>query len=137
MPTAAAGPGFTDPCGLGPAVARLGNSARRIGIAALSVLATELQDGEQVQVVAQGRYLGANGILALTDRRLLVTNDREWQPDITTIELAPGLTVKGWQDERRATLLFERHGHQLVIDQIGDRDLAHEIADGVRARVGG
>ncbi len=135
MPTAEAGPGFTDPAGLGPAVSRLGNSSRKAGRAALSVVATELQPGEQIQVVAVGRYLGANGVLALTDRRLLVVNDREWQPDITTVDLTAGLTVTGWQDDRRASLLFERDEHQLVIDQIADRDLAQEIAAGVRDRV--
>ena len=137
MPTAADGPGLIDPAGLGPAVARMVNSARKAGRVALAVVSVELQEGEKVQIVAQGRYLGANGILALTDRRLLVVNDREWQPDITTVELAPGLVVNGWQDERRAALVFERDGHQMVVDQIADRDLAQELAKGVRDRAGG
>ena len=137
MPTAADGPGLIDPAGLGPAMGRMVSSARKAGRAALAVVSLELQEGEKVQVVAQGRYLGANGILALTDRRLLVVNDREWQPDITTVELSPGLVVKGWQDERRAALVFERHGHQMVVDQIADRDLAQELAKAVRDRIGG
>jgi hypothetical protein len=137
MPTAAYGPGLIDPAGLNPAVGRMLTGSRKTGRAALAVLTTALDDGEKVQIVAQGRYLGANGILALTDRRLLVVNDREWQPDITTVDLAPGLEVKGWQDERRAALVFERDGHQLVTDQIADRELAQEIAREVRARAGG
>jgi hypothetical protein len=137
MPTAADGPGLIDPAGLGAAVGRMVNSARKAGRAALAVVSIELQEGEKVQVVAQGRYLGANGVLALTDRRLLVVNDREWQPDITTVELAPGLVVKGWQDERQAALVFERDGYQMVVDQIADRDLAQELAKGVRDRTGG
>jgi len=137
MPTAADGPGLIDPAGLGAAVGRMVNSARKSGRAALAVVSIELQEGEKVQVVVQGRYLGANGVLALTDRRLLVVNDREWKPDITTVELGPGLVVKGWQDERRAALVFERDGHQMVVDQIADRDLAQELAKGVRDRTGG
>ena len=137
MPTAADGPGLIDPAGLGPAVSRMVSSARKAGRAALAVVSVELQEGEKVQTVAQGRYLGANGVLVLTDMRLLVVNDREWQPDVTTVELDPGLVVKGWQDDRRAALVFERAGEQMVIDQIADRDLAQELASGVRDRTGG
>ena len=137
MPTAADGPGLVDSAGVGPAAGRMANSAYKTGRAALSVLSVELQEGERVQIVVQGRYLGANGILALTDRRVLVVNDREWQPDITTVELAAGLVVKGWQDDRRAALVFERDGHQMVVDQIVDRDLAQELAKGVRDRFAG
>ncbi len=137
MPDAASGPGLTDPAGLGAAVGRLSGGARKAGHAAFMVLARSLEEGEMVSVVAQCRFRGAPGAVALTDRRLLVVNAREWEPDVLPVGFEPGLTVQGWQDERHAALVFSRDGHDLVIDRIGDRALAQEVAAGVRARVGG
>ena len=137
MPSAESGPGVTDPHGLGAAVSRLSGSSRKHGHAAFMVLARVLEEGEQVSVVTSCRFRGAPAALALSDRRLLVVNAREWEPDVLPIGLEPGLTVQGWQDERHAALVFTRDGHELVVDQIGDRAMAQEIAVGVRARVGG
>jgi hypothetical protein len=136
MPTAEAGPGPTDPHGLGAAVSRLSGSGRKAGYAAFMVLARVLGEGEQVAVVASGRFRGAPAALALTNQRLLMVNAREWEPDVLPVELAAGLTVQGWQDERHAALVFARDGHEIVVDRIGDRAMAQEIAAGVRARVG-
>jgi hypothetical protein len=137
MPSAEAGPGVTDPHGLGAAVSRLSGSSRTHGHAAFMVLARALEESEQVSVVTSCRFRGAPAAMALTDRRLLVVNAREWEPDVLPVGLEPGMTVQGWQDERHAALLFSRDGHDLVVDQIADRALAQEIAAGVRARVGG
>ncbi|MEZ5165051.1 MAG: hypothetical protein R2695_00675 [Acidimicrobiales bacterium] len=95
-----------------------------------------MEPGERVEVVANCRVLGAPGAVGLTDRRLLIVNTREWEPDVLPVVLDPGLEVKGWQDDRHAALLFTRDGHELVIDQIIDRSAAQEIATGVRFRVG-
>ncbi|MFT5203449.1 MAG: hypothetical protein ACI9C1_002848 [Candidatus Aldehydirespiratoraceae bacterium] len=137
MPDASSGPGLTDPSGLGAAVGRLSGASRKAGHAAFMVLARSLEEGEQVATVTSCRFRGAPGALALTDRRLLVVNAREWEPDILPVGMEPGLTVKGWQDEKRAALVFVRDGHELVVDQILDRSMAQEIATGVRARAGG
>ena len=137
MPSAESGPGVTDPHGLGAAVSRLSGSSRKHGWAASMVLARILEDGEQISVVTSCRFRGAPAALALSDRRLLVVNAREWEPDVLPVGLEPGLTVQGWQDERHAALVFTRDGHELVVDQIGDPPMAQEIAVGVRARVGG
>lgn len=101
------------------------------------VLARVLEEDEKIAVVASCRFLGAPAALALSDRRLLVVNAREWEPDIVPVALEPGLTVQGWQDERHAALVFARGGHEIVVDRISDRAMAQEIASGVRARVGG
>ena len=137
MPSAESGPGLTDPHGLGAAVSRLSGSGRKHGHAAFMVLARVLEEGEQIAVVASCRFRGAPAVLALSDRRLLVVNAREWEPDVLPVELVPGLTVQGWQDERHAALVFAHEGDELVVDRIGDRAMAQEIASGVRAKVGG
>ena len=120
MPDASGGPGVTDPSGLGAAAGRLTGGSRSQGHAAFMVLACSLDDGESVESVAQCRYLGAPGALALTDRRLLVVNAREWEPDVTTVQLEPGLSVKGWQDLRKNHL--SQDGDDVVIDG-GDGDM--------------
>ena len=122
------------PGGLGEAVGRLSGSARKAGNAAFFVLAMSLEPGERVETVVQCRYRGANGAMALTDRRLLIVNARQWHPDVTPVGLEAGLTVRGWQDERTAALVLSRDGHELVVDKIGDRAAAQQIAGAVRAR---
>lgn len=137
MPSAESGPGLTDPFGIGQAVSRLSNSSRRAGKGAFLVLAGALDDDEHVEVIAQCRYRGADGAMALTNKRLLIINSREWQPDVTPVGLEPGLTVHGWQDERTAALVFDRDGAELVVDKIGDREVVQDLVARVRARVGG
>lgn len=137
MPDAASGPGLTDPCGLGAAVGRLSGSSRKNGQAAFLVLATALEPGEVVEIVAFGRFLGAPGALCLTNGRLLAANARNWEPDVVSVPFEAGLTVQGWQDERHAALVFHHAGGDLVVDQISDREMAQQVAAGVRAKVGG
>ncbi len=134
MPDASAGGELIDPAGLGEAVSRLSGGARKAGNAAFFVIAMALEPEERVETVVQCRYRGADGAMALTDRRLLIANARQWQPDLTPVGLEAGLTVRGWQDERSAALVFGRDGHELVVDKIGDRALAQQIAAAVRTR---
>jgi len=137
MPSAESGPGLTDTHGIGQAVGRLSNGSRKTGKAAFLVLAMVLDADETVEVVAQGRYQGADGAMALTNKRLVIVNSREWNPDVMPVSLEPGLTVRGWQDERTAALVFERDGAELVIDRIGDREVVQDLVGRVRARVDG
>jgi hypothetical protein len=137
MPSADSGPGFTDTFGIGQAVGRLSNGSRKTGKGAFLVLAGTLTDDESVEVIVQCRFQGADGAMALTNKRLLIVNAREWNPDITPVDLEPGLTVQGWQDERTAALVFERDGAELVVDKIGDRELVQDLVSRVRARVDG
>lgn len=137
MPTAESGPGTTDAHGIGAAAQALSGAARRAGHAAFLVLSGALDEGETVVTLTACRFQGANGALALTDRRLIVVNARQWDPDVLPISLEPGLTVQGWQDERQAALVFSRDGRDLVVDQIADLAKAQEIAAGVRSRVDG
>ncbi len=136
MPDAAAGPGLTDSAGLGAAIGRLGNASRKLGKSAFMVLACTLDTDERVEVVVQGRFLGAAGVMALTDRRLLIVNAREWNPDVMPVGLEPGLTVKGWQDGGTAALVLARDGHELVVDRIADLDVVQQIVTQIRARSG-
>ncbi len=137
MPDAAAGPGLTDPFGLGAAMDRLASGSRTIGRAAALIVADRLEAGESVLAAAVGRFQGANAVIIITDRRMLVANDRAWAPDIVLVGLEPGLAVQGWADGHNAVLRFERDGRELVVDRIADAEIAREIAGVVRERTGG
>ena len=137
MPDAASGPGLTDPHGLGAAMDRLASGSRKTGRAAALVAATRLEVGESVLAAAVGRFQGADAVIVITDRRMLVANDRAWEPDVVPVALEPGLTVQGWADGRNAVLRFERDAVELVVDRIADAEVAREIAGVVRERTGG
>ncbi len=136
MPDAAVGPGLTDPFGLGAAMDRLTSGSRKTGRAAALVAADRLEAGESVFAAAVGRFQGADAVVAITDRRLLVANDRAWAADVVLVGLGPGLAVQGWADGHNAVLRFERDGKELVVDRIADAEIAREIAGTVRERSG-
>jgi hypothetical protein len=134
-PVAPAGP--ADPHGLAAAVSGLGMFSRRSGRVAFLLIANTLQPGERVEVLVQGRYRGEDGAAALTDRRIVLANDREWKPDVESIDVGPGLTIQGLADDRSASLTFLRGGTSAVIEGIGEMELAQRFAAVARARSGG
>jgi hypothetical protein len=126
-----------DPHGLGLSVNRMSGSARRAGKVALAVLSAVLDEGDDVAVVAQGRLRGHAAVAALVNGKVVLVNDRQWKPEVVVLRVDGELTVHGWQDERTASLTFVvGDGHE-VIDHIGDRALAIELAQRVRHAQGG
>ncbi len=134
MPPAGVVPGplVVDPHGLGMAAARLGGGARRAGKVALAVLASVLDEGDVVAVVVQGRFRGVPGVVALVEGRVVLANDRQWKPDVVELAVDSNLVVQGWQDERTASLTFLSGDRHEVVERIGDRGLAIELAQRVR-----
>lgn len=90
-----------------------------------------------VEAVVAGKYEGNSAVLVLTDKALVLADDRMWRPVNERFKLDSGLQVQGWQDDRTASLTLVSGGRQLVVDQIADRPLAVEMAQRVRYRVGG
>jgi hypothetical protein len=127
--------GVVDPFGLGAAYDRLSAGSQRAGRVALAVLSALLHDDERIECLVQGVYQHQAGVATLTTERLLLVNDHEWVPDIRDIPLTADLVVQGWQDDRTASLVFVTQGVSVTISVITDRDLAHELAQLVRARV--
>ncbi|MFO7280123.1 MAG: hypothetical protein C0P77_006925 [Thermoanaerobacterales bacterium] len=126
------GPVVVDPHGLGLAVSRLGGGARRAGKVALAVLAATLRDGDVVAVAVQGRFRGEQAVAALVEGRVVIVNDRQWKPDIVELPVDGSLVVQGWQDERSAVLTFISGDRHEVVERIGDRALAMELAQRIR-----
>ncbi|CAN5696609.1 hypothetical protein BH24ACT3_BH24ACT3_04560 [soil metagenome] len=124
-----------DPLGLGAAVNRLSGGARRSGKVTLPVLSAVLEETERVEIVVLGRMNGLPGVAALTDRRIVVLNERQWRPEMEAVPLDPELDVQGWADDRVAALVFQLGEHAVTIDRIPDLELAKELAARVRHRL--
>lgn len=123
-----------DPFGLGAALGRLGSSGRKSAKASANAAAVLLRDGEVVECAVQGQLYGSNAIVVLTSERILIVNDREYRPDVVEVEVDGAVTVQGWQDDRAAALLIQRNEVTAQIERIGDKALAQEIAQRIRAR---
>lgn len=95
-----------------------------------------LEDGEVVEAVVAGRLDGHPAVLVLTSGALLLADERQWRPTVERFELAPGLAVQGWQDDKTASLTLVIGSRQVVVDRIADRALAVEMAQRIRTRVG-
>ena len=95
-----------------------------------------LEADEVVEAVVAGRLDGNVAVVVLTDRALVLADERQWRPVVERFALDAGLQVQGWQDDRTASLTLLHGGRQLVVDRIADRPLAVEMAQRIRARTG-
>jgi hypothetical protein len=137
VPEADLGPGVRDPHGVESAMSRLSAGARRSALAPMAVASALLDPGEVADAAVQGELQRRPAVVVLTDRRLVVANDRRWAPDVRSFALDESLVVHGWQDDRRATLVFVRDGVGVTIESISDRPLARDLAQRIRARCAG
>lgn len=126
----------TDPHGVGAGAARLSNGARKSGRVSILVAAALLEGDERVLNLVQGIHEGTNATVLLTDKRLLLVNDRDWQPKVESVPVTTELTVQGWQDGRTASLIFQSPSVSLTVERIVDVAIAHEMAAAVRGRAG-
>ncbi|MCU0310206.1 MAG: DUF4202 domain-containing protein [Acidimicrobiales bacterium] len=124
-----------DPYGVEVAAARMSAGARRAGAVPLGILSTMLSEGEVVESVVAGEYQHHPAVVMLTTRRVLIANERRWAPDVRSVPIGPDVVVQGWQDDRRATLLFGSDGRGLVVSGIVDRPLARDLARRLRELV--
>jgi hypothetical protein len=134
-------PTADDPHALGGAINRLSGGgllggAKKAAKAPATALAVLLQEGEVVECLCVGQLYGEDGVVALTDRRLLFVNAKEWVPVVVGVPVDSTLSVAGMQDDRTATLTFTTGGNTIQVDRIGDRALAMEMAQRIRGRVG-
>ena len=99
----------------------------------MAALAT-LEDGELIESVLVGRFRGHDAVALLTDRRLVIGNAREWDPEVVSVENLSGLKVEGWIERRAATLRLTDGTMAHVIDRINDTSVAETMAAALRAR---
>jgi hypothetical protein len=126
-----------DSSGLAGLVGLLGFGARRSSRTAILVAAAVLDADERVERLLVGRSADVPAALLLTDRRLLLADEREWRPHVVSIDVTPGLEVHGLEQDGSATLTFARDGAAVaVLDRIADGAAARSMASAVRQRAG-
>jgi hypothetical protein len=110
--------------------------ARVASRSALLVTAALLEPGERVESVAQGVLVGAAGVLALTDRRLLAVNQEDWTPTVVSCPVDASLVVQAWEDAASATVQLTSAGQTISFETITDRPPAYDLVARIRARTG-
>jgi hypothetical protein len=124
-----------DPHGLDVAVGRLHPDDRERSRVALTVCGAMLVPGEQVLGVVTGQMLGRPAAVVVTGGRVLVANDRRWQPVVDEYPIDERLEVRGRHDHQMAALSFSADERLTMVDGIAEVDLAVELAEVVRQRV--
>ena len=125
-----------DPHGLDVAVARLHPDDRERSRVALTVCGALLVAGEQVLGAVTGQMLGRPAAVVVTDSRVLVANDRRWQPVVDEYPIGHRLEVRGRHDHQMAALSFSDDERLTMVDGIAEVDVAVELAEVVRQRSG-
>jgi hypothetical protein len=118
-------------------VARLSSGHRKASKSALAIASVLLDDGEVVECLVAGRVNDHDGLICLTNRRVLVLNDRQWLPDQLSLPVDAATTVRGEAAGTTATLTIQREAHAAVLSKISDVQLAQELAQRIRGRAAG
>jgi len=130
-----AGPGvppLEDPQGFDTAILRLHPQDRERAHVPLSVCGALLHEHEHVRGVVTGQMLGRPAAVVVTDERVLVVNDRRWQPVVDIFPIDGELVVRGRHDRHVAALSFADHSRVSMVDGIGEVDIAIELAEHIR-----
>jgi hypothetical protein len=126
-----------DPSGIGAAAARLSNSHRKAARTALGIASVLLDEGELVECLVGGKVNELDGVVVLTNRRLLIVNDRQWVPDQLSLPVDQGVTVRGEAAGTTASLTIQRENLAAVVTKVSDVQLAQELAQRIRGRAAG
>jgi hypothetical protein len=127
-------PAPSDPHAIGAAVTRLTNSSKKSSKVVLGILSVVLQPGELVECLAAGKVHDLDGLLVLTNQRLLVLNDRQFEPDQLVVPIDSQLTVRGEAAGSTATITVQRDQVYAQLSRISDVQLAQELAQRIRGR---
>lgn len=102
----------------------------------LVVVGALLGDQEQVLGLVVGQMLGHPAVLALTVDRVLVVNDRPWQPVVDEYALDEELEIRGRHDRNMAAIGLG-DGHQLsMVDGVRDVITAVSLVERIRSLTG-
>jgi hypothetical protein len=121
-----------DPHGLDIAVARLAAQDRETARVPLSVCGALLLPGEHVVGAVTGQMLGRPAAVVVTLGRVLIVNDRRWQPIVDIYPIDERLVVRGRHDRSMAALSVGDDERLSMVDGIHDVELAVELADAIR-----
>jgi hypothetical protein len=121
-----------DAQGYETAILRLHPQDRERAHVALSVAGALLRDDEVVRGVVTGQMLGRPAAVVVTGERVLVVNDRRWQPVVDVFRIDADLVVRGRHDRHVAALSFADATRVSMIDGISEVLIAIELAERIR-----
>jgi hypothetical protein len=121
-----------DQHGLDVAVSRLRPEDQERARVPLSVCGALLAPGEQVLGAVTGQMLGRPAAVVVTRTRVLVVNDRRWQPIVDIFPIDERLQVRGRHDRQVAALSFADDERLSMVDGISDVEIAIDLAEAVR-----
>jgi hypothetical protein len=121
-----------DPTGFRAAICRLGPSAAERAAVPISVCGALLHERERVLGALTGQMLGQPAVIVVTDSRVLVVNDRRWQPIVDEFPIDSSLVVRGRHDRNVAALSFADSTRLAMVDGITEVALAIELAERIR-----
>lgn len=124
--------GIPDPNGLRAAIARLSPLDVERCAVPIAVCGALLREGEQVLGAVTGQMLGRPAVIVVSEVRVLVVNDRRWQPLVDEFEIGESLVVRGRHDRNVAALSFSDPTRLSMVDGITEVGLAIELADRIR-----
>lgn len=102
----------------------------------LVVVGALLGQDEQVIGLVVGQMLGHPAVLALTRSRVLVVNDRPWQPVVDEYSLNDELEIRGRHDRNMAAIGLG-DGEQLsMVDGVRDVGTAIDLVEQIRTLAG-
>lgn len=122
----------SDQHGLDVAVARLAPHDRDVARVPLSVCGALLLPGEHVLGAVTGQMLGRPAAVVVTPGRVLIVNDRRWQPIVDVYRIDDRLVVRGRHDRSMAALSIGDDERLSMVDGIHDVELAIELAEAIR-----
>ena len=121
-----------DQHGLDVAVSRLRTEDQERARVPLSVCGALLEPGEQVLGAVTGQMLGRPAAVVVTRTRVLVVNDRRWQPIVDIYPIDDTLLVRGRHDRQVAALSFADDQRLSMVDGITEVEIAIGLADAIR-----
>lgn len=121
-----------DSQGFETAILRLHPQDRERAHVPLSVCGALLREDEVVLGAVTGQMLGRPAAVVVTEERVLVVNDRRWQPVVDIFPIDGDLVVRGRHDRQVAALSFADPTRVSMVDGIGEVGIAIELADHIR-----
>jgi len=114
------------------AVLRLHPEDAELAHVALSICAALLPEGESVVALVTGQMLGRPAAVMVTEYRVVIANDRRWQPVVDVFAINAELSVRGRQDREIAALSFSDRTRLSMVDGIHEVDMAVDLANLIR-----
>ena len=126
-----------------PHVARIAELAQsklnmRLGVRKeLKKLIDKLGEGEEVVNLARGQYDGKTGLVVVTDRRILFTEQGMVRSRLEDFSYERVNSVQTEGSMMSGKLTIYSSGNKAVIERVMPKERVTEIGDYVRAKIGG